>query len=51
MYRQLSPVLNKYRVLICPTLAVPSVPVEHNNLDYDLRIDGDAGAPASRLAL
>ena len=40
MYRALSPILDRYHVLICPTLALPSVPIEHNNADYDLRIDG-----------
>ena len=45
MYRQLSPILDKYHVLICPTLAVPSVPIEHNNMDYDLRIGGTPVQP------
>ena len=40
MYHLLSPILDTYHVLICPTLALPSVPIEHNNADYDLRIDG-----------
>ncbi len=40
MYRALSPILERYHVLICPTLAVPSVPVEHNNADSDLRVGG-----------
>ena len=40
MYRALSPILERYHVLICPTLAVPSVPIEHNNADYDLRVGG-----------
>ena len=40
MYGRLAPILDTYHVLICPTIALPSVPIEHNNLDYDLRIDG-----------
>ena len=50
MYRALSPILDRYHVLICPTLALPSVPIEHNNADYDLRIGRNTRAPASRLA-
>ncbi len=40
MYRSLEPILRKYDVLICPTLAVPSVAADHDNLDPCFAIAG-----------
>lgn len=40
MYASLGPVLETNRVLICPTLAVPAVPAEHDPTDPDFRING-----------
>jgi len=40
MYKTLAPILDKYNILICPTLAVPSVKADHNNDDPDFRING-----------
>jgi aspartyl-tRNA(Asn)/glutamyl-tRNA(Gln) amidotransferase subunit A len=40
MYQALGPILEEYDVLLCPTLAVPSVPAEHRNDDPDFRING-----------
>ena len=40
MYQTLGPVLEQYDVLLCPTLAVPSVRADHRNDDPDFRING-----------
>jgi amidase len=40
MYATLGPILENYRVLLCPTLAVPSVGAEHDVTDPDFAIDG-----------
>ncbi len=40
MYAQLAPVLDSYKILICPTLAVPAVKVGHNEASSDFNIDG-----------
>jgi Asp-tRNA(Asn)/Glu-tRNA(Gln) amidotransferase A subunit family amidase len=40
MYQSLGPILENHDVLLCPTLAVPSVPAEHQNDDPDFRING-----------
>ncbi len=40
MYATLGPLLQKYRLLLCPTLAVPSVGVEHDVTDPGFAIDG-----------
>jgi amidase len=40
MYETLGPILQKYRLLICPTLAVPAVPAEHDPIGPNLRING-----------
>lgn len=45
MYRTLGPVLRRYRLLICPTLAVPAVPAEHDPTDRSFRINGVAVDP------
>ena len=39
MYATLGPILEKYRLLICPTLAVPAVPAEHDPTDPAFRIN------------
>jgi len=39
MYGTLGPILQKYRLLICPTLAVPAVPAEHDPTDPAFRIN------------
>ncbi|CAN5156302.1 amidase [soil metagenome] len=39
MYEKLAPLLQKYDLLICPTLALPSVPADRRN-DDPLRING-----------
>lgn len=40
MYKTLGPVLEEYDILVCPTLAVPSVRADHRNDDPDFRING-----------
>jgi amidase len=40
MYESLGAVLEKYRLLICPTLALPAVPAEHDPTNPDFHING-----------
>lgn len=40
MYARLSAVFDAYDILICPTLAVPSVRADHDETDARFRIDG-----------
>jgi len=40
MYETLGPILEKHRLLICPTLAVPAVAAEHQPFDPDFRVNG-----------
>ncbi len=40
MYGTLGPILRKYRLLICPTLAVPAVRAEHDPYDANFTING-----------
>ena len=40
MWKTLGPILEKYDVLICPTLAIPSVAAEHDPLDPGFEING-----------
>jgi amidase len=40
MYQKLAPILDEYDVLICPTVAVPSVRADHRNDDPDFQING-----------
>jgi amidase len=40
MYQKLGPILDENNILICPTLAVPSVKIDHNEFDTNFRING-----------
>jgi Asp-tRNA(Asn)/Glu-tRNA(Gln) amidotransferase A subunit family amidase len=40
MWRALAPILDDYQILICPTLAVPSVDAEHDNGDTGFTVNG-----------
>ena len=40
MYASLGPLLEKYRLLVCPTLAVPSVAADHDVRDESFSING-----------
>jgi len=40
MYKKLGPILEEHNVLVCPTLAVPSVPADHDELNPEFRING-----------
>jgi Asp-tRNA(Asn)/Glu-tRNA(Gln) amidotransferase A subunit family amidase len=40
MYKSLGPILEDYDVLVCPTLAVPSVSADHQADDPDFKING-----------
>ena len=48
MYETLGPILERYRLLVCPTLAVPSVAAEHDGR-AEMRINGVEGRPQTRL--
>jgi len=45
MYGTLGPILEKYRILLCPTLAVPAVPADHNPARDRVEINGVEVAP------
>lgn len=45
MYRSLGPVLERNRVFLCPTNAIPSVPAERSPLDLDWMINGEKVRP------
>lgn len=45
MYKTLGPILDQYDVLVCPTLAVPSVLADHKNEDADFSINGNPVHP------
>jgi Asp-tRNA(Asn)/Glu-tRNA(Gln) amidotransferase A subunit family amidase len=40
MWTTLGPILEEYDILVCPTLAVPSIAADHRNDDPDFRING-----------
>jgi len=40
MYAHVAQIFLKYRLLICPTTGIPSVPAESNGVDTDIRING-----------
>ncbi len=40
MWRSLAPIFDDHDVLVCPTLAVPSVAAEHDNADPNFAING-----------
>lgn len=40
MWQALAPIFQEYQVLLCPTLALPSVAAEHDNADPEFRIGG-----------
>jgi Asp-tRNA(Asn)/Glu-tRNA(Gln) amidotransferase A subunit family amidase len=41
MYKTLGPILEEHNVLICPTLAVPSVKADRDELDPEFSINGN----------
>lgn len=45
MYKTLGPILEENNVLICPTLAVPSVKADHDELSSEFRINGKQVEP------
>ncbi|QEX23116.1 amidase [Hypericibacter adhaerens] len=45
MYQGIVPFLEKYDVLVCPTLAVPSMPVTHSETDPNFKIAGKPADP------
>ena len=51
MYTTLGPILDKYDLLLCPTLAVPSVGAWHNPADPDFRINGKPVDPMLQWCL
>jgi amidase len=40
MYKTLGPILDKYDALVCPTMAVSALDVDHDNLDENFTING-----------
>jgi len=40
MWRKLQPILSKYDVMLCPTLAVPSVKVDHDEFSQKFTVNG-----------
>src|SRR5437016_4045958 len=40
LYKTLGPILEDHNVLVCPTLALPSVKADHDELNPDFRING-----------
>ena len=45
MWMKLSPILSRYHLLLCPTLAVPSVPADHSIFEGEVTIDGERVEP------
>ena len=45
MYEKLRPFMARNRILLCPTLAVPSVPAEHSPVDFSYSINGKKVEP------
>jgi len=45
MYRSIGPILERNRVLLCPTNAIPSVPAERSPLDLDWQVNGEQVRP------
>ena len=45
MYETLGPILQKHQVLVCPTLALPAVPADHDPLRAEVCIDGTVVEP------
>jgi Asp-tRNA(Asn)/Glu-tRNA(Gln) amidotransferase A subunit family amidase len=41
MYKTLGPILEEHNVLICPTLAIPSVKADHDESNTEFRINGN----------
>ncbi len=50
MYATIAPLLETYRVLICPTNAIPSIGAERSPLDLDFEIGGEPARPAIAAA-
>lgn len=40
MWRKLEPIVSKYDVMICPTLAVPAVPITHDEFSTNYTVNG-----------
>lgn len=51
MYNSLGPILQKYNALVCPTLAVPSIPAFHQNDDPNFKINGKPVHPYIQWAM
>jgi amidase len=45
MYAKLQPFLARNRILVCPTLSVPSVKATHSPIDFSFRINGNKVEP------
>ena len=45
MWLKLSPILSRYNVLLCPTLALPSVPADHSIFEGEVVIGGERVEP------
>ena len=47
MYAGFGPMMERYNLFLCPTLAVPAVQAEHDALDTNFTIDGEPADPRS----
>jgi amidase len=45
MYAKLGPILQRYDIMICPTLALPAVPADHTSMDPNFSINGKTVEP------
>ena len=45
MWMKLSPILSRYHLLLCPTLALPSLPADHSIFDGEVVIEGERVEP------
>ena len=45
MWMKLSPILSRYHLLLCPTLALPSVAADHSIFESEVLIDGERVEP------
>ncbi len=45
MWMKLSPILSRHNLLLCPTLALPSVPADHSIFDGEVVIEGQRVEP------
>jgi amidase len=45
MYEKLQPILDKYDVLVCPTMAIPGLKAQHSDQDPNFTVNGKKVSP------